>query len=198
MCSRGEHLPANWTIIYHLSRLPGDATLRAIADKEISPELERKNAIALVQRVVGKGKGGRLDKGKGNQQPKSQESEFSIAWDAAFATEDGRKEIATKLNEADRDKLVALLPPALLSDVTDRTVGLDIARASKSGNLLVVLTKILRSGLKDEREAVAANQLSQDKTPRKRSRGARVCQTKQEETEKMRFRSMTLRKADTA
>lgn len=57
--SHGNHLPANWTTLYELSRLPDEAFDRAIADGTINPECKRRGqrATRAVKKTCDNGSG---------------------------------------------------------------------------------------------------------------------------------------------
>lgn len=56
--SQGNNLPASWTTLYELSRLDEDQLAQAITAGEVTPELERKAAKALVARYQASDPGG--------------------------------------------------------------------------------------------------------------------------------------------
>ncbi len=49
--SPGSHLPTSWTVLYELSRAPGELLEQAFADGEVASDMSRKDAVQLVARL---------------------------------------------------------------------------------------------------------------------------------------------------
>src|SRR5262249_55047396 len=129
LCAHGHKLPPCWTTLYELSKLTDDVIIAAIADGRISPKMQRKNAGAL-----------RKPPPTDTEQTSNSRSKssFAAAWDSAFATADGREEIAVKLDQVGRDGLCQVLSETLRAELRDAVLAQTIQTASASTSSFAV------------------------------------------------------------
>jgi hypothetical protein len=115
LSSHVNSLPPHLTILYILSQIDAEILEAAIADGRIHPGMKQKDALALKPKDA---ESEEHEEGK-TSTPPAPKSAFAVAWDTAFATEDGRTAIATKLDQVGRNGLCAVLPEKLRAELHD-------------------------------------------------------------------------------
>jgi hypothetical protein len=125
----GHKLPANWTILYELSKLPDAVLKAALDDGTIKPKMSRNDAIAL-----------NPAKPEKTTTAKIASEPIDAAWETATA--DQRQEFLAKLG---REGLCAAMSSALMAELRDHAIAPAVAGASTAWTFAAYATDKLHA-----------------------------------------------------
>jgi hypothetical protein len=147
LCAHGHKLPACWTTIYELSKVPDDTLKAAIADGRVHSGMQRKDAVALRKPPRDESPGGPEESGENDSPlsppPPDPKLPFAAAWDAASS-----EEIRAKLDAVGRDGLCKVLSETLKAELRDFILGQNIASAPQRSSFAINATDKLQVALR--------------------------------------------------
>ena len=134
-----NRLPPCWSTLYYLSQLSESVLKAAFDDGSIHPGMSRKDAIALKPTTT---KTAPASAAAGTSAPTNPAPELSAVWQTT-----SREQRRVFLDRLGREGLCAVMSPALLADLRDHVLNLNMAGASKSSAFPVYATDKFHSAL---------------------------------------------------